>query len=185
MMRRLAPGIAGLFALAAGFVPQAAAQSEVQVPPLERRVTDLTGTLTAQEQAALEQKLAAFEERKGSQIAVLIVSTTGPEDIEQYGIRVAERWKLGRVGVDDGALLLVARDDRALRIEVGYGLEGVLPDVIANRIIEDIVVPRFRIGDFDAGVNEGIDAMITVVDGEPLPAPAARHGRPEASGAKG
>jgi uncharacterized protein len=175
MMHRLAPGIAGLIALAVGFVPGAAAQSEVPVPRLERRVTDLTGALTAQEQAALEQKLAAFEGRKGSQIAVLIVPTTSPETIEQYALRVAEQWKLGREGIDDGALLLVARDDRALRIEVGYGLEGVLPDVIANRIIEDIVVPRFRIGDFGAGVNEGVDAMIKVIDGEPLPAPAARE----------
>ncbi|MGH7566055.1 MAG: TPM domain-containing protein [Gemmatimonadota bacterium] len=174
MIRRLAPGIAGLLAIAAGFVPAATAQDAVPVPTLERRVTDLTGTLTAQEQAALEQKLAAFEERKGSQIAVLIVPTTAPEAIEQYGIRVADQWKLGREGVDDGALLVVAKDDRALRIEVGYGLEGAMPDAIANRIVEDVIVPRFRIGDFDAGVNEGVDAMIQVIDGEPLPAPAAR-----------
>jgi uncharacterized protein len=170
MMRGLVLGFAGLFALAVASVPGAVAQSEVPVPRLERRVTDLTGTLTVQEQAALEAKLAAFEARKGSQIAVLFVPTTGPETIEEYAIRVAEEWRLGREGVDDGALLLVARDDRALRIEVGYGLEGAIPDAIANRIVEDIVVPRFRLGEFDAGVNAGVDAMIRVIDGEPLPA---------------
>jgi uncharacterized protein len=143
------------------------------VPRLERRVTDLTGTLSADEIAAIEQKLAAFEERKGSQIAVLFVPTTEPESIEQYGIRVVDEWKLGREGVDDGALFLVAKDDRALRLEVGYGLEGALPDAIANRIVEDIVVPRFREGDFAGGVNAGIDAMTRVIDGEPLPEPAA------------
>ncbi len=102
---------------------------------------------------------------------MLIVPTTRPETIEQYSIRVAEQWKLGRKGVDDGALLLVAKDDRALRIEVGYGLEGVLPDVVAKRIIEDIIVPRFKSGDFYAGIDTGVDAMIKVVDGEPLPPP--------------
>ncbi|CAN5820843.1 YgcG family protein [soil metagenome] len=169
MMRGSVLALAGLFALAVASISVAAAQSEVPVPRLERRVTDLTGTLSVQEQAALEAKLAAFEARKGSQIAVLFVPTTEPETIEEYAIRVAEEWRLGREGVDDGALLLVARDDRALRIEVGYGLEGAMPDAIANRIVEDIVVPRFRLGEFDAGVNAGVDAMIRVIDGEPLP----------------
>ena len=145
------------------------AQDLVPVPALKARVTDLTRTLAADQTAKLEQKLAAFESRKGSQIAVLIVPTTRPEAIEQYSIRVAEQWKLGRKGVDDGALLLVAKDDRALRIEVGYGLEGALPDATANRIIEDIIVPRFKTGDFYGGIDAGVDAMIKVVDGEPLP----------------
>jgi uncharacterized protein len=147
--------------------------ADVAVPPLERRVTDLTGTLTAGQTAGLEQKLDAFEQRKGSQIAVLIVLTTQPETIEQYSIRVAEQWKLGRKGVDDGALLLVAKDDRALRIEVGYGLEGVLTDLMSKRIIEDIIVPRFKTGDFAGGIDAGVDAMIKVIDGEPLPPPQA------------
>ena len=112
------------------------AQDLVPVPALHARVTDLTRTLSADQTARLEQKLAAFEARKGSQIAVLIVPSTGPEPIEAYSIRVAEQWKLGRKGVDDGALLLVAKDDRALCIEVGQGLEGALPDVVAKRIIE-------------------------------------------------
>jgi uncharacterized protein len=173
MTRRLAAAVAVFSVLGAGLPPRAAAQSQVRVPPLERRVTDLTGTLTADETAAIEQKLAAFEERKGSQIAVLFVPTTGPETIEQYGIRVVDEWRLGREDVDDGVLFLVAKEDRALRLEVGYGLEGALPDAIANRIVEDIVVPRFREGDFTGGVNAGVDAMIQVIDGEPLPEPEA------------
>lgn len=171
MTRRLAAAVAVLSVVGAPLASRAAAQDTVPVPRLEQRVTDLTGTLTADEIEAIERKLAAFEERKGSQIAVLFVPTTVPETIEQYGIRVVDVWKLGRGDVDDGVLFLVAKDDRALRLEVGYGLEGALPDAIANRIVEDIVVPRFREGDFAGGVNAGIDAMIRVVDGEPLPEP--------------
>ena len=147
------------------------AQGLQPIPPYNARVVDVTGTLTAGQQAGLEQKLKAFEERKGSQIAVLIVPTTEPEAIEQYSLRVAEDWKPGRKGVDDGAVLIVAKDDRTLRIEVGYGLEGAMPDAIANRIVEDIIVPRFRSGDFAGGIDEGIDRMIGVIDGEPLPPP--------------
>ncbi len=141
------------------------------VPALEARVTDLTGTLTAGERNELEQKLAAFEARKGAQLAVLLVSTTRPEAIEQYSLRVAEAWKLGRAKPDDGALLLLAKDDRELRIEVGYGLEGTLPDATANRIIEDTMVPMLRQGNFAAALNAGVDQMIRVIDGEPLPPP--------------
>jgi uncharacterized protein len=173
MTRRLAAALAVLSLLGAGLAPRAAAQTQVPVPALQRRVTDLTGTLTDGEVAAIEQRLAAFEERKGSQIAVLLVPTTGPETIEQYGIRVVDEWKLGREDVDDGVLFLVAKEDRALRLEVGYGLEGALPDAIADRIVEDIVVPRFREGDFAGGVNAGIDAIIRVIDGEQLPEPEA------------
>lgn len=149
------------------------AGADVAVPPLKARVTDLTSTLGADQRSALESKLAAFEQRKGSQIAVLLVPTTEPETIEQYGIRVAEQWKLGRKGVDDGALLLIAKNDRALRIEVGRGLEGVLPDAIAKRIIAEDITPLFKSGDFNAGINAGVDRMIKVVDGEPLPPPRA------------
>ena len=144
---------------------------QVPVPTLQARVTDLTGTLTQQQVADLEQKLAAFEARKGAQLALLMVPTTQPEAIEQYSIRVAEQWKVGRKGIDDGAILLVAKDDRALRIEAGYGLEGVLSDLVSNRIIQDIIVPNFKAGDFYKGVNDGLDAMMRVVDGEPLPEP--------------
>jgi uncharacterized protein len=159
------------------------ALADVAVPPLRSPVTDLTGTLTAEQSATLEQQLRAFETKKGSQIAVLIVPTTQPETIEQYGIRVAEAWKLGRRGVNDGALLLIAKDDRAVRIEVGYGLEGVLPDVLANRIVDQVVVPRFRSGDFFGGIREAIERMIALIEGEPLPEPAQRErGVPGANG---
>ena len=148
-----------------------AAQAEVAGPPLTRRVTDLTATLDAQQTQTLESRLAAFEAKKGAQLAVLIVPTTQPEAIEQFGIRVVEAWKLGRKGVDDGALLLVAKDDRALRIEVGYGLEGALNDATAHRIVDEIIVPRFKRGEFYRGIESGITAMMQVIDGEPLPPP--------------
>ena len=149
----------------------ASAQSLQPIPPLQSRVTDLTGTLTTGERSALEARLAEFEARKGAQIAVLIIPTTQPEEIEQYSIRVAEAWKLGREKPDDGALLLVATEDRALRIEVGRGLEGALTDLVSNRIIDETITPRFREGDFAAGISAGVDRMISVVDGEPLPEP--------------
>ena len=166
-----------LFAL--GFVIPALlaatlAFADVAIPPLKARVTDLTATLSSQQQAALEQTLAAFEARKGSQIAVLVVPTTQPEAVEQYAVRVEEAWKLGRKGIDDGALLLVAKDDRKLRIEVGYGLEGVLNDATAKRIIADEITPRFKQGDFYGGINAGVERMIKVIDGEPLPPPKSR-----------
>lgn len=145
--------------------------AEVAVPPLKARVTDLTATLSADQVKALEARLAALEQAKGSQLAVLIVPTTQPETIEQYGIRVASAWRLGRKGVDDGLLLLVAKNDRALRIEVGYGLEGVVPDAVANRVIREIIVPRFKTGDFAGGIEAGMDRLIRLVDGEPLPPP--------------
>lgn len=154
----------------------------VPVPPLQSRVTDLTSTLTPDQSRQLEELLGAFEARKGAQIAVLLVPTTQPETIEQYGLRVAEQWKLGRKGVDDGALLLVAKDDRTLRIEVGYGLEGVLPDAIAKRIISEIITPAFRNGDFAGGIAAGAQRLIAVIDGEPLPPPARSGANGDAKG---
>ena len=147
------------------------AGAQVPVPPLTGRVTDQTGTLTVEQNAALDHTLRAFETRKGSQIAVLIVSTTEPETIEQYALRVAEQWKLGRKKVDDGAVLVVAKNDRALRIEVGYGLEGALNDATSKRIISEIIVPRFKEGDFYDGISAGVGRIIRVIDGEPLPEP--------------
>ena len=144
---------------------------ETAIPALKSRVTDLTGTLSTVEQQALEQKLAAFEQHKGSQLAVLIVATTGNEAIEQFGIRAAEQWKLGRKGTDDGLLLIVAKADRTLRIEVGYGLEGVIPDAIAKRVISETIVPRFKAGDFAGGIDAGMTQLIALVDGEALPPP--------------
>jgi len=151
----------------------ARALAEVAIPALEARVTDLTRTLSPPSRQALEQTLAALEARKGAQIAVLIVPTTAPEPIEQYSLRVAERWKLGRAGVDDGALLLVAKDDRQLRIEVGYGLEGVIPDAVAKRVISEVIVPYFQRGDYAGGITAGVDRLVRLVEGESLPAPRA------------
>lgn len=148
--------------------------AEAPVPELRARVTDLTNTLTPSQRDTLERDLQNFEARKGAQIAVLIVPTTKPESVEQYGIRVAEAWKLGRKGIDDGVLLLIAKEDRELRIEVGYGLEGVIPDAIANRIIDEIIVPFFRQGDFYGGVQAGGVRLMRLIDGEPLPPPEAR-----------
>lgn len=157
----------------------ALALAQIAIPPLTAPVIDQTQTLTAAQIASLEQSIRAFRERKGSQITVLIVPTTGPEAIEQYSIRVVENWKLGRADIDDGVLLLVAKDDRTVRIEVGYGLEGALPDVIANRIVQQVIVPRFRQGDFAGGIAEGIERIMAVIDGEPLPEPERR---PQPSG---
>ena len=150
------------------------AHAEVAVPPLTQRVTDLTATLDAQQMQTLESRLAGFEAKKGAQLAVLIVTTTEPESIEQFGIRVVEKWKLGRKAVDDGVLLIVAKDDRTLRIEVGYGLEGVLNDATANRIVEEIIVPNFKRGEFYAGIESGTAAMMQLIEGEILPPPAQR-----------
>jgi uncharacterized protein len=155
------------------------ALADVAVPPLSGRVVDQTGTLSAGDIATLTQKLKDLETRKGSQVAVLIVPTTQPETIEQFSIRAAEAWKVGRKKIDDGALLVVAKDDRKLRIEVGYGLEGSLTDVTANRIINEIIVPKFRTGDFSGGIDAGVDRIIAVIDGEKLPAPVPREQNPD------
>ena len=164
---------AALLALALCWFSQA--QAEVPVPALTGRVTDQTATLTAEQKAALEQTLQAFETRKGSQLALLIVSTTAPETIEQYSLRVAALWKLGRKKVDDGAVLVVAKTDRAMRIEVGYGLEGALNDATSKRIISEIITPRFTDGDFYGGIAAGVGQIIRVIDGESLPVPTAKH----------
>jgi uncharacterized protein len=154
--------------------PAASAPGLQPIPRLSARVTDLTGTLTAEQQTALEQKLAAFESAKGSQLAVLIVPTTQPEEIEQYSIRVVDQWKLGRKGVEDGALLIIAKNDHHVRIEVGRGLEGVLTDAISNRIIDETIKPDFRAGNFYGGISTAFDQMMKLVQGEPLPPPEER-----------
>jgi uncharacterized protein len=163
------------FVLALAMVWACAASADVAVPPLSGRVVDETGTLSGGDIASLTQTLKGLEARKGSQIAVLIVPTTSPETIEQYSIRVAEAWKIGRKKIDDGALLVVAKDDHHLRIEVGYGLEGSLTDVTAHRIIDEVITPKFKAGDFAGGISAGIDRIIKVIDGEKLPTPAPPH----------
>jgi len=139
------------------------------IPALTGRVVDETGALTAEEKRSLEANLQAFEQRKGSQIAVLITGTTFPEPIESYSIRVADAWKIGRKGVNDGILVVVAKSDRVMRLEVGYGLEGAIPDAVARRLIDEVFIPGFREGHFYEGLSAGIDRMIKVIDGEPLP----------------
>ncbi|NWG31757.1 MAG: YgcG family protein [Rhodocyclaceae bacterium] len=148
-----------------------AADGFVPIPPLAARVTDLTGTLTREQRDRLENRLAALEREKGAQIAILMLPTTRPETIEQFGIRLAEAWKIGRKGIDDGVIVIVAQDDRAVRIEVGYGLEGVIPDAVAKRIIEEEIVPRFRAGDFFGGLLAASETLAGIVAGEALPAP--------------
>lgn len=152
------------------------AWAQVGVPELSRRVTDLTATLGAEQMSALENQLADFEARKGSQIAVLIVPTTQPEDIAQYGIRVAEKWKIGREKIDDGVILIVATDDRTLRLEVGYGLEGAIPDAIAKRVIAETITPYFKAGDFHGGIDAGVQQLMRLIEGESFPPPSATAG---------
>lgn len=142
---------------------------EVLVPQMKARVTDLTQTLTTSQQQALEHILANLEQTKGSQVVVLIINTTKPETIEQFSIKVVEKWRLGRKKVDDGVLFLIAKQDKKMRIEVGYGLEGALTDAMSKRIIEQLVAPRFRKGEFYQGIKAGVLAIVKKVEGEPLP----------------
>lgn len=157
--------------LALSLLASAAAQQSI--PQLKARVTDLTGTLSSTQINKLEEKLRTFEVRKGSQLAVLLVPSTKPETIEDYATRVFNAWGLGRGGVDDGILLLVARNDRALRIEVGYGLENAVSHDLAKRIIDEQITPRFKTGNYYGGIAAGVDMLIGLVDGEQLPQPVA------------
>ncbi|MDE1894006.1 MAG: TPM domain-containing protein [Pseudomonadota bacterium] len=149
------------------------------VPMLARHVTDLTGTLTAAQVDALDAKLVALEQAKGAQLVVLMVGSTRPQDIDSYSLAVVEANKVGRKGIDDGIMLLVAKDDRQDRIEVGYGLEGAVPDAATARIRREFIEPRFKAGDFYGGINAGIDALTRLIDGEPLPPPARAAARGE------
>lgn len=152
-------------------LPAFAQDGLAAVPELKAQVTDTTGTLAADEISSLESDLAALEKRKGAQLGVLIVPTTQPEDIAAYSIRVFDQWKLGRKGIDDGALLIIAKDDRRSRIEVGRGLEGAIPDAAAARILREYLTPKFRAGDFNGGIRDTTTALTALIDGEPLPEP--------------
>ncbi len=158
---------------AISFAPSYALAELVAIPALQSHVTDLTATLSQVEQSQLEAKLVNFEAQKGSQIAVLLIPTTKPEEIEQFSIRVVDAWKIGRKKIDDGVLVIVAKNDHKVRIEVGRGLEGAVPDLYAKRIIQENISPKFKQGDFAGGLNDGVDSLIKLVNGEPLPAPAA------------
>ena len=172
MLRRWL-GLVAAGVLLAGF---ACARAEVAVPPLKARVTDLTGTLSGTQQQDLERRLREFESRKGSQIAVLMLPSTQPETIEEYSIRVADAWKIGRSKIDDGVILVIAKNDRKLRVEVGRGLEGAIPDAVAKRVVSDVITPHFRSGDFYGGVAAGTGALMKLIEGEPLPAPPSSSG---------
>lgn len=148
--------------------------SEVALPALTERVTDLTATLSAEDRASLTASLEALEKDKGAQVVIVLLPTTQPESIEQFGIRLAEAWKIGRKGVDDGVIVIVAKNDRRMRIEVGYGLEGAIPDAIAKRIVAEQMAPRFREGDFAGGLRATVATLDKVIRGEPLPAPVAQ-----------
>ncbi|MEZ2635702.1 YgcG family protein [Morganella morganii] len=159
-------GIISLFLLL--FAVTAVAQTEI-FPRMQGAVTDTAGLLTAGERSSIEQKLNSLRERTGAQIAVLTVKTTGSRDIESYAEKVFNQWRLGRISIDDGILLLVAADDRAMRIEVGYGLEGAVSDATANRILNDYFIPNFKMGNYAGGINDTVDALIAKVRNEPLP----------------
>lgn len=149
------------------------AQQLAPIPPLDAPVVDVTGTLDAATRQALEAQARALQQRKGSQLQVLLVPSTQPEDIAAYTQRAYDQWKLGRKGVDDGVLLVVAVDDRHVRIQPGYGLEGAIPDATAARVIQEYLVPKFRAGDYGGGLTDATAALVKLIDGEPLPAPMA------------
>jgi uncharacterized protein len=153
----------------------------LEVPPLRGRVNDYAQLLPQERARALEAQLEKFEQETGHQIAVLTIPSLEGDSLEDFSIRVAETWKIGKKGFDNGAILLIARDDRKLRIEVGYGLEGVLPDAIASRIIREVITPRFRSGDFAGGIEAGVEAILKVTRGEPLPEQARRAPGPAGS----
>jgi uncharacterized protein len=169
---------AGLSTLLAAFLfaSQLTLAALVDVPVFSGHVVDLTKTLSASQQSELAEKLSNYQETKGSQIAVLLVPTTQPEAIEQYAIRVVDAWKVGRKMIDDGILVLIAKDDRNMRIEVGYGLEGAVTDLYAKRIVSEIMTPYFKQGDFAGGIDAATNQLIGLIDGEPLPAPTKQHG---------
>ncbi len=173
---RLALGAAAFF-LAGASAFAATPTDPIPVPKLTARVTDLTGSLTAPERDSIEAKLADFEAKKGSQVAILLVPSIGPETIEEFAGRVTDEWKLGRKGVDDGALLVVAKQERKIRIQTGRGTQGTLTDALSKRIVSDIVAPRFRSGDFAGGVEAGADAIMKAIEGESLPAPSPKSQR--------
>ena len=155
-----------------GALPSAHAQNVLPVPALSARVIDQTATLDAPHRAAIEAKLAGFEQSKGSQVVVLMVPTTAPEDIAAYTQRVGDAWKIGRRDVGDGVLLVVAKNDRRVRIATTKTLEGAIPDLMAKRIIDQAITPAFKQGDFAGGINAGVDQVLALINGEALPAPS-------------
>ncbi len=174
-----------LLLLSLGLAASAWAQADAAIPPMSSPVVDTTGTLDAAQTQALEAQAVALQQRKGSQLQILMVPSTQPETIEQYTQRVFEQWKIGRQGVDDGVLLVVAKDDRRVRIEPGYGLEGAIPDAIANRVIQEYLAPHFRSGDYAGGLVDGSAALVKLIDGEELPPPVSDNRAARGTGGDG
>ena len=170
MTRALGRLLAGAAALFLAALPLGA-QEQIPVPKLAAHVVDLTGTLTGEERARLESKLADFEQRRGSQVVVLLVPSIGTEAIEDFATRVTDEWQLGRKGVDDGVLFVIAKQERKMRIQTGRGVQGTLTDILSKRIVADIVAPKFRTGDFAAGIDAAADAIMQAIEGESLPLP--------------
>jgi len=178
-LSRLPLLLLALLLLAAGLAPLHADDAP---PRLARHVTDLTGTLTAQQVDQLDAQLVALEQRKGAQLVVLMVGSTQPQDIESYSLAVAEANKIGRKGTDDGLLLLIAKNDRRVRIEVGYGLEGAIPDAATARITREYIAPKFRSNDYFGGISDAVGALTQLIDGEALPPPIEPAHRERRSG---
>jgi uncharacterized protein len=177
--------LAWMRAAAVLLAPVVARADAAAEPKLTQHVTDRTGTLSAQQLAALEAPLVALEKRKGAQLAILVIASTGDQTIEEYSLAVAEANKLGRDKPDDGLLLLVAKDDRKARIEVGYGLEGAVTDALSSRIIREYLAPKFRNNDYYGGLSDAEGALVKLVDGEALPAPMADEARDQGDGGAG
>ncbi|TZF90307.1 TPM domain-containing protein [Cognatilysobacter lacus] len=161
------------------------AQDVAPIPPLTSPVVDTTATLDPQSRQQLEQQALALQQHKGAQLQILMVPTTKPEEIEEYAVRAFEQYKLGRKKVDDGVLVVVAKDDHRARIEVGYGLEGAIPDATAIRVINEYMAPRFKQGDYAGGLSEATKVLAQVIDGEPLPAPMATQNASSQRGGSG
>ena len=151
------------------------AQQLLPVPPLEGRVIDRTQTLDGPQRQAMEQHLANVERELGTQIVVLLVDSTLPEDIAAYAQRVGDQWKIGRRDVGDGLLIVVAKNDRRIRIEVAKALEGAVPDLAARQIISETISPAFKRNDYAGGLNAAIDRLATRIKPEGLPAPDAQR----------
>lgn len=181
---RLGRGAAALVLASVASAVAFPSAAQVPIPPLDSPVVDTTDTLSTDTREALVQQAVALQARKGSQLQVLMVPTTGDETVDAYAQRVFDAWKLGRKGVDDGVLLVIAKNDRNVRIHTGYGLEGAIPDITARRVIDEYLVPNFRAGDFDSGVREATGALVALIDGEPLPPPmSGTHSGGEDDGA--
>ncbi|TCZ83831.1 YgcG family protein [Lysobacter sp. N42] len=173
MLRAGALALAAFALLACAFA--ALAQSLAPIPPLTSPVIDTTGSLDPAARRELEQQALALQQRKGAQLQILMVPTTQPEDIAQYAVRAFEQYRLGREKTSDGLLIVVAKDDRRVKIETGYGLEGAVPDITAHRVIQEYMAPRFRQGDYAGGLRDATAVLVRLIDGEELPPPIARN----------